>query len=82
VRARSNDFVEEVVQVLHELAGSDRLEAEVRLRRQVDSVNQTATWSIRAKEWHRWLQQDRVAGAIRSVCLAGQLAQKREDFGQ
>jgi len=54
----SNDFVEEVVQVLHELAGSDTPKAEDRLRRQIDHLNQTATWPVRAGEWRQWLLQN------------------------
>jgi hypothetical protein len=54
----SNDFVEAVVQVLHELAGSDTPQAEDRLRRQIDHINQTATWPVRAGEWRQWLLQN------------------------
>jgi hypothetical protein len=60
----SNDFVEAVVKVLHELAGPDTSEAEDRLRRQVDHINQTATWPVRAGEWRQWLQDPHSATAL------------------
>jgi glycosyltransferase involved in cell wall biosynthesis len=63
----SNDFVEEVVQVLHELAGPDTSEAEDRLRRQVDHINQTATWPVRAEEWRQWLQDSHSTTALTHV---------------
>jgi glycosyltransferase involved in cell wall biosynthesis len=47
------DFLEAVVATLQEsLAGSD----EALLRAQVDYVNRSCTWDIRAREWVRWLK--------------------------
>ena len=63
----SNEFVEQVVQVLHEFAGSDRSEGVDRLRRQVEHINQKATWPIRAREWRQWLQQNVHATAVLMV---------------
>jgi glycosyltransferase involved in cell wall biosynthesis len=48
-------YVAQVVELLREQSGKPE-ETEAFLRRQVDHMNQTATWDLRAKEWVDWLK--------------------------
>jgi glycosyltransferase involved in cell wall biosynthesis/Tfp pilus assembly protein PilF len=52
-----NHFVEETVRVLQELAAPDTAGLESFLRRQLEHIDQTATWPMRAQEWIARLQQ-------------------------
>lgn len=48
-------FIAQTVQVLQELdTAEDRME--LHLRRQVDHMNRTAVWEVKAGEWIRWLE--------------------------
>jgi len=48
-------YVAQVVDLLREQAERPQ-EVEALLRRQVDHINQTATWDVRAREWVIWLK--------------------------
>jgi glycosyltransferase involved in cell wall biosynthesis len=48
-------FVEETVQVLTKCIATDTTESETDLRRQVEYVNSSYTWSVRAEQWVQWL---------------------------
>ena len=50
-------FVEETVNVLRKLTDPDTSGAEAHLRRQVDYVNSSVTWSERAKQWTQLLKE-------------------------
>ncbi len=50
-------FVEETVAVLKQFSAPDTTELENHLRRQVDFVNHTYTWSIRTQAWLEWLSR-------------------------
>ncbi len=50
-----DDFVGQTVKALREQE-TKRDESEAFLRRQVEFVNQTMTWDVRAREWARWLE--------------------------
>jgi hypothetical protein len=50
------------VQALQEIASPDTAATEDRLRRQIDHINHTATWHVRAGEWLQWLRTRRVSG--------------------
>jgi glycosyltransferase involved in cell wall biosynthesis len=50
-------FVEATVQVLQTMTSQDSPAAEEHLRRQVDHVNRSVTWSVRAREWTKWLAE-------------------------
>lgn len=48
-------FVEETVQVLTKCIATDTTDSETHLRRQVEYVNSSYTWSVRAEQWVQWL---------------------------
>jgi glycosyltransferase involved in cell wall biosynthesis len=48
-------FVEETVQVLTKCIATDTTDSETDLRRQVEYVNSSCTWSVRAEQWVQWL---------------------------
>lgn len=50
-----DSFVEETVQVLTKCIATDTTESETDLRRQVEYVNSSYTWSVRAEQWVQWL---------------------------
>jgi tetratricopeptide (TPR) repeat protein len=56
-------FVTETVQVLQRLDSPETAAAETHLRRQVDHVLQTGTWTVVAGHWEQWLSQVRTAMA-------------------
>jgi glycosyltransferase involved in cell wall biosynthesis len=49
------NYVAAAVQALQQITGPAAAEAEVHLRRQVDYVNSSHTWSVRANQWVQWL---------------------------
>jgi hypothetical protein len=48
-------FVEETVQVLTKCIATDTTDSETHLRQQVEYVNSSYTWSVRAEQWVQWL---------------------------
>ncbi len=48
-------FVEETVQVLTKCTATNTTDSETHLRRQVEYVNSSYTWSVRAEQWVQWL---------------------------
>ena len=58
-------FVEETVKILQVLSEPTNAVKEF-LREQVDYVNQVHSWSKRAREWERWLQEKIIESAARN----------------
>ncbi len=50
-----NHFVDEMIQILQEFTATDTTKLETLLRQQVDYVNSSYIWSVRAREWVEWL---------------------------
>jgi glycosyltransferase involved in cell wall biosynthesis len=48
-------FVEETVQVLTKCTATNTTDSETHLRQQVEYVNSSYTWSVRAEQWVQWL---------------------------
>jgi tetratricopeptide (TPR) repeat protein len=48
-------FVEETVQVLTKCIATNTTDSETHLRQQVEYVNSSYTWSVRAEQWVQWL---------------------------
>jgi glycosyltransferase involved in cell wall biosynthesis len=55
--AYKDRFIEETVRVLTACTGTDSINAETHLRRQVDYVNREYNWSVRAQQWVQWLSR-------------------------
>lgn len=54
-KAYLDQFIAQTIQILRAIAaGSDDIESE--LHRQVDQMNRTAIWQVRAREWSQWLE--------------------------
>jgi glycosyltransferase involved in cell wall biosynthesis len=53
--AYKEQFINSTVQFLRDLESDQDQSIESQLRQQVDYINQTCTWSVRAAEWIGWL---------------------------
>jgi glycosyltransferase involved in cell wall biosynthesis len=49
------NFVDATVEVLKQFTGSSADDVETHLRRQVNYVNESSTWTVRAHQWVEWL---------------------------
>lgn len=66
-------FVETTVRVLRECTAADSNPAETHLRQQVNHINRSCTWSVRAREWAKWLSD---------ICGKPAIASRTEDQQQ